>query len=71
MHVAIALEVQETLFPGMNKLHQALLAKQKEFEKIIKIGRTHTQVYNFSYIFIHLLNFTFEGCYSTHTWTRI
>lgn len=31
------------LIPGLEKLHMALDAKAKEFEDIIKIGRTHTQ----------------------------
>ena len=29
--------------PGLQKLHAALDAKSKEFEDVIKIGRTHTQ----------------------------
>jgi fumarate hydratase class II len=31
------------LFAGMQKLHDALDAKAKEYADIIKIGRTHTQ----------------------------
>ena len=43
MHIAAAQEVHEVLLPGLQKLHDALEAKSKEFSKIIKIGRTHTQ----------------------------
>lgn len=31
------------LLPGLRKLHDALSAKAKEWEEVIKIGRTHTQ----------------------------
>uniref|UniRef100_G1SXZ7 Fumarate hydratase, mitochondrial n=1 Tax=Oryctolagus cuniculus TaxID=9986 RepID=G1SXZ7_RABIT len=43
MHIAAAIEVHEVLLPGLQKLHDALEAKSKEFAQIIKIGRTHTQ----------------------------
>merc|ERR1719365_567538 len=43
MHIAVAVEIHETLLPGMKKLHDALDAKAKEYADIIKIGRTHTQ----------------------------
>uniref|UniRef100_H3AFD7 Fumarate hydratase, mitochondrial n=1 Tax=Latimeria chalumnae TaxID=7897 RepID=H3AFD7_LATCH len=43
MHIAVAKEVHEVLLPGMQKLHDALEQKSKEFADIIKIGRTHTQ----------------------------
>nr|XP_033791258.1 fumarate hydratase, mitochondrial isoform X1 [Geotrypetes seraphini] len=43
MHIAAAQEVHEVLLPGLQKLHDALAAKSKEFTDIIKIGRTHTQ----------------------------
>lgn len=43
MHIAAAVEVHEVLLPGLQKLHDALEAKSKEFAQIIKIGRTHTQ----------------------------
>merc|ERR1712226_1044922 len=43
MHIATAVEIQEVLIPGLKKLHDALDAKAKEFDDIIKIGRTHTQ----------------------------
>ncbi|WP_312526034.1 class II fumarate hydratase [Paracoccus sp. (in: a-proteobacteria)] len=43
MHVAIAMLARDTLLPGLEKLHKALVAKSEEFKDIIKIGRTHTQ----------------------------
>ncbi len=41
MHIAAACEIEWTLRPALKKLHAALDAKAKEFDKIIKIGRTH------------------------------
>ncbi len=43
MHVAIGMMARDTLLPGLEKLHLALVAKSFEFKDIIKIGRTHTQ----------------------------
>jgi len=43
MHVATVVEIQNTLLPALRELHDALDAKAKEFEHIIKIGRTHLQ----------------------------
>ncbi|XP_014242459.1 fumarate hydratase, mitochondrial-like isoform X2 [Cimex lectularius] len=43
MHIAVAVELNCTLLPNLELLHKALDAKAKEFAKIIKIGRTHTQ----------------------------
>lgn len=43
MHIAVALEINNRLLPSLNTLRHSLAAKAKEFEKIIKIGRTHTQ----------------------------
>ncbi len=42
MHVAIAMTARDVLLPGLRKLHATLEAKVKEFDGIIKIGRTHT-----------------------------
>lgn len=44
MHIATAIEIHCGLLPNLQLLHDALEAKSKEFDKIIKIGRTHTQV---------------------------
>ncbi|MDF3048333.1 MAG: fumC [Candidatus Midichloriaceae bacterium] len=43
MHVASVCEINECLLPALHHLHKALNAKVTEFDKIIKIGRTHTQ----------------------------
>jgi fumarate hydratase class II len=43
MHIAAALEIHNRLIPGLETLYKALNQKSKEFEKIIKIGRTHCQ----------------------------
>ena len=43
MHIAVALEVNTCLLPGLVLLHGALKKKSEEFADIIKIGRTHTQ----------------------------
>ena len=43
MHVAVALDIHNHLFPGLKELHASLLAKSVEFNDIIKVGRTHTQ----------------------------
>ncbi|MCA0425722.1 MAG: class II fumarate hydratase, partial [Proteobacteria bacterium] len=43
MHVACAEEVVHRLIPALKHLHKALAKKSKQFDKIVKIGRTHTQ----------------------------
>ena len=43
MHVAVLLDAHNNLIPGLEVLLASLERKTKEFEKIIKIGRTHTQ----------------------------
>jgi fumarate hydratase class II len=43
MHIAVVEEVHATLLPGLDHLATELEAKVKAFQKIIKIGRTHTQ----------------------------
>ena len=43
MHVAAVVEINSNLVPAMQELHAAFLEKQKSFENIIKIGRTHLQ----------------------------
>ncbi|MGE4612280.1 MAG: class II fumarate hydratase [Paracoccaceae bacterium] len=43
MHIAIATTARDVLLPGLEKLHEALVAKANDFKNIIKIGRTHTQ----------------------------
>ncbi|KAK0081858.1 hypothetical protein PV325_011446 [Microctonus aethiopoides] len=43
MHIAVALEINKILLPGLEQLHNALKSKSEEWNNIIKIGRTHTQ----------------------------
>ena len=43
MHVACAERIVHDLLPALKHLHKALEKKAKKFDKIIKIGRTHTQ----------------------------
>ncbi|XP_071963396.1 fumarate hydratase, mitochondrial-like isoform X1 [Antedon mediterranea] len=43
MHIAVATEITNCLLPAMERLMNELDKKSKEFEEIIKIGRTHTQ----------------------------
>ena len=41
MHIAAVEQINKNLIPKMTKLRDALKAKSEEFDKIIKIGRTH------------------------------
>ncbi len=41
MHIAVAEQAVHVLIPALKKLKKALEDKQKEFEDIVKIGRTH------------------------------
>jgi fumarate hydratase class II len=41
MHIAAVEEIHRRLIPMITKLRDALTVKQKEFDNIIKIGRTH------------------------------
>jgi fumarate hydratase class II len=41
IHVAVALEIKNNLIPGLEKLQDVLTQKAKEWDQIIKIGRTH------------------------------
>ncbi|KAB8231885.1 fumarase fum1 [Aspergillus alliaceus] len=43
MHIAAVLELESTLLPSLKSLRDALQVKVENFEKIIKIGRTHLQ----------------------------
>ena len=43
MHIAIALQTRDTLIPSLNNLNSELKKKVKQFNKIVKIGRTHLQ----------------------------
>ncbi len=43
MHIAAAMQINDYLIPALEHLHNALDAKAKKFDNIIKNGRTHTQ----------------------------
>merc|ERR1719336_1751933 len=43
MHIAVVQQIHSCLLPGLETLHRSLEAKSKEFDKIVKIGRTHLQ----------------------------
>jgi fumarate hydratase class II len=43
MHIAAVLDLEQSLLPSLVALKDALKAKSQQFEKIIKIGRTHLQ----------------------------
>jgi fumarate hydratase class II len=43
MHIATVTETTQRLIPALTSLHSALHRKSKEFARIVKIGRTHTQ----------------------------
>ena len=43
IHIAASETIQRQLIPALTRLHQALNGKAREFDKIVKIGRTHLQ----------------------------
>ena len=43
MHIAAAMRMTHDLIPALDQLHRALRKKEKDFARIVKIGRTHTQ----------------------------
>lgn len=43
MHVAAVVELHQNLIPALVELRDAVAQKAKDFDKIIKIGRTHLQ----------------------------
>jgi len=43
MHISIALQTKNLLIPSLNLLNNELKKKVKQFNKIVKIGRTHLQ----------------------------
>src|ERR1700736_5318967 len=43
MHIAAAMHIVGDLVPALGELLRALRQKEKEFARIVKIGRTHTQ----------------------------
>jgi fumarate hydratase class II len=43
MHVAAVLEIQTRLLPRVRALHNAIAAKAKQWNDVVKIGRTHLE----------------------------
>lgn len=43
MHIAAVIDLEQSLLPSLKALKDAIKAKSEQFEKIIKIGRTHLQ----------------------------
>jgi fumarate hydratase, class II len=43
MHVAAVLQVEHELLPALEHLHTCLVEKAKEFDSVVKVGRTHLQ----------------------------
>jgi fumarate hydratase class II len=43
MHIAIAIKTKEKLLPSLKLLEKELKKKSKEFNKVVKVGRTHLQ----------------------------
>jgi fumarate hydratase, class II len=41
MHIAVADQVHNRLLPALEAFHASMVKKQNEFQKIVKIGRTH------------------------------
>ena len=41
IHVAVASEIDNELIPALKGLHASLMAKAEQWDKVIKIGRTH------------------------------
>lgn len=43
MHIAATVEIHDLLLPALKKLRDAFVSKEKEFQGIVKVGRTHLQ----------------------------
>ena len=43
MHIAAAMRLQRDLIPAVQRIHDAIQAKGREFGNVVKIGRTHLQ----------------------------
>ncbi len=43
IHIAASEMMQQQLLPALSRLHKALKGKSREFDTIVKIGRTHLQ----------------------------
>ncbi|MEE8585567.1 MAG: class II fumarate hydratase [Acidobacteriota bacterium] len=43
IHVSALEEIEKRLIPALDALHRSLQAKSKQFDKVVKVGRTHLQ----------------------------
>src|SRR5690606_8684451 len=43
MHIAVGRQLQSHLFPAVRKLRDTLASKAKQYDSIVKTGRTHLQ----------------------------
>jgi fumarate hydratase, class II len=43
MHIAVVEQLQQRLFPAVGRLRDTLAAKSREFDTLVKTGRTHLQ----------------------------
>jgi fumarate hydratase class II len=43
IHLAVLEQIERELLPALKRLHAALAGKAKEFDPVVKIGRTHLQ----------------------------
>ncbi len=43
VHVSAILAIDQLLIPGLKNLHKSIASKARQFDKIVKIGRTHLQ----------------------------
>ena len=41
IHVATAVQIQSSLIPALKRMHESLVEKAQQWDKVIKIGRTH------------------------------
>jgi fumarate hydratase class II len=41
LHVAAVVGIEQLLLPALHQLHQTLAGKAREFDEVVKIGRTH------------------------------
>ncbi|MBD5830983.1 class II fumarate hydratase [Janibacter melonis] len=43
MHIAVVLELAETMYPGVQRLRDTLAAKAEQYADVVMVGRTHLQ----------------------------
>ena len=53
MHVAATLAMTHRLMPALDRLMDALLAKAKAWDDIVKIGRTHLQAVSYTHLDVY------------------